>query len=203
METKRRKMQRPIIFFENKCQQAVWEIVLKDEIGAGFWSKVKFDTTKYLFAKTYVFPKKPGISFQPALTSFYFDNLDFLADNGYYIAIIMKLVERYDIELQDLARLAMFAESFVATDPKDNNSTYRRVQVSYFPIDERNVPPEYRESLLETVKYFRNLGITMEDVVQTLKDEPKTEKEIRKCLIGISELLKTKVSLKELGLENN
>lgn len=197
--TKRvKKIERPIIFFENKDQQVIWECLLKEEILTGFWSKVKFNTVPYISSKTYVFPKMPGISFSRSSTSFYFNNLDFLKEQGYYIAVLLKLNREFDLEISDLKRLSILAESFIMTDFKDDNSTYRRIQVSYFDTNDRQVPEDYKASIRETELYFRNLGVDLKRVAEVLKDEPIELVEIRKNMLRMSEVLKLKVDLSKI-----
>jgi hypothetical protein len=193
-----KKQQRPIILWENKTQLAIWEIVLKGEIDAGFWSKSKFPTIPYLTATAIVYPKKPGTTIVPSIIGFNFGSKEFNSEQGYYIGIIMKLVERFDLEIQDLHKLAVFADSLVMVDYKDDNSDYRRIQVSRANISERNIPEEYKNTLGETVKYFRNLGVDMNDVTACLIDEPFTKTQIRRVLDRMSIILKTKVDYEEL-----
>ncbi len=195
---RRKKLLSPMIFFENKIQQAVWECILKDEVDSGFWANVNFEKNYYLISKSFVYPEKSGISFHPQLMSFYFDNLDFVKENGYYISVVMKLASRYDISIRELKMLAGYVESFIMINLDDNNSDYRRVQVGIVPIDQRNVPSEYKEMLRETETYFRNLGISMEDVVKTLKTDPCTALEIRKMLREISALMKNNVDISDI-----
>lgn len=191
-----RKVERPYIFFENKTQHAIWECVLKEEIASGFWANVKFDKLPYLSAHSYPFPKRVGVTFVPQLMSFYFDNLEFVRENGYYIAMIMKLVDRFTLEPADVLKLAMYAEGFISVDFHDDNSDYRRVQVHYFTVEE--APEMYRTSFQATVDYFKNKGIDMKDVADALRDEPIKVKAVRKLLIEISEVLKKKVDIADI-----
>lgn len=191
-----RKVERPYIFFENKVQHAVWECILKEEIASGFWANVKFDKLPYLSAHAYPFPKRVGVTFTPQLMSFYFDNLDFVRENGYYIAMVMKLAETYVLEPVDILRLAMYAEGFISVDFHDDNSDYRRVQVKYFSVEE--APEMYQKSFQTTVDYFKNKGIEMEHVAETLRDNPIPAKKVRKLLIQISEILKKKVDISDI-----
>ena len=194
-----KKQQRGLILWENKYQQYIWEVLIKEEVDTGFWSKAKFDTFPYISANSFVFPQKPGISFPPSMTSFNFISKKFLEEKGYFVAMLVKLITRYDISPQDMKRLAVHADSFISIDFKDNNTDYRRVQVSYFDPKDRNVTEDYKKMLEEEYSYFRNLGISMEDVVKTIKDEPLTVLQIRKILIRMGEITRTKVDLQEVA----
>jgi len=191
-----RKIERPYIFFKTKIQLAVWECVLKEEISSGFWSNVKFDRLPYLSANAYYFPKRVGVTFQPQLMSFYFDNLEFVKEHGYFVSIVMKLAERYELEPSDILKLALYAESFVSIDFKDDNSDYRRIQVKYFSVEE--APEMYRNSFQNTVDYFKNKGVEMKDVADTLRNEPIKEKQIRSVLREIAEIIKQKVDISDI-----
>jgi len=198
-DRKVRKEIPPMIFFENVSQQAVWECILKDEIDSGFWHKVRFEKHRYLLARTFVYPKQPGISFPPSQMSFYFDNMDFINDNGYFIAMVMKLAETYKLEMKELVTLAKYVERFIMIDFHDENANYRRIQVGYIPPSQlQSLPENQREIYKQTEDYFQNRGILMEDVVNVLKDKPKTVKEVRKIMLEISEVLKKKVDLSEI-----
>jgi len=193
-----RKQQRPVILWKNKVQMAVWEILIKSEIEVGFWSNAKFDTFPYLTATSAVFTQMPGISFVPSLVSFNLMSAKFTRDQGYYIAVIMKLVQKYDLTMKDYYRLAVFGESFVNIDYRDNNNSYRRSQVADFKIEDRNVAEDYKGTLMQEVAYFRNLGIDMEKVPDVLRDDPYSATDVNILLKGMSEVLRTKVDLEEV-----
>ena len=192
------KQQRPIILWSNRVYLSVWEIIIKGEIEAGFWSKSKFNTVPYLVASAIIYPKSPGTTIIPSLVGFNFASKKFTAEHGYYVSIIIKLALRYDISIEDLRKLVVFADSLIAIDYMDDNSDYRRVQVTHTDISEKNIPDEYKNTLGEQIKYFRNLGIDMNDVVFTLRDQPLTKTQIRKVLDGMSRELKKVVKHEDL-----
>lgn len=188
----------PLIFFELREQQAVWECILKDEIDAGVWANVKFEKNRYLLAKTFVKSDFRGITFPPSQMSFYFDNIEFVKENGYYIALVMKLARAYILTVDEMKSLAQYVESFIMTDFKDDNSNYRRIQVMRVDIDSRNVPETHKEAYRQTEAYFKNRGIDMEHVIKTIKHEPITVKEVRKLLVDLSALIKEKADITAL-----
>lgn len=198
-ERKVRKEATPVIFFNTVVQQAVWECVLKDEIDSGFWHKVRFEKHRYLLARTFVYPNNAGISFPPSLMSFYFDNMDFINDHGYYIAMVMKLAESYKLEIEELVTLAKYVERFIMIDFHDENANYRRIQVGYIPPEQlQSLPESEREIYVQTEAYYSNRGILMKDVVNVLKDKPKSVKEVRKLMNELSEILKNKVDIAKI-----
>lgn len=189
-----KKAQRPIIMWENKIQLAIWELLLKGEIEAGFWSKSKFETLPYLSSTAIVYNKAPGTTITPSLIGFNFGSKKFTAEQGYYVAMIIKLVIRFDLSIEDLQKLLMFADSLVSIDFLDDNSEYRRIQVSKSVINENEMP----EAVRETISYFKNLGVDINEVSVCLRDKPFNRTQIRKVLDGMSEVLKTKVEFEEL-----
>jgi hypothetical protein len=196
--SKVKKQERPVILWKNKVQMAIWEIIVKSEIEVGFWSNAKFDTFPYLTATSAVFPQMPGISFVPSLVSFNLVSKKFTRDHGYYAAIIMKLVNTYDLTMKDYYRLAVFAESFVTIDYRDDNNSYRRSQVVDFNIKDRNITDDYKDTLAKEIAYFRNLGIDMEKVPGVLKDNPYSSRDVAVTLKDMSEVLRTKVDLQKV-----
>ena len=187
----------PVIFFENRMQQAVWECVLKDQIDTGFWSKVRFEKNRYILAKTFTHSAEPGISFPPSQTSFYFDNLDFVSEEGYYVSLVMKLAENFSLEMAELKILAGYVESFILVDFKDDNSNYRRIQVGRTAPDQLNISEDQKEIYRNTEAYFKNKGVDMDRVITVMKDKPFSVKEVRHMLVAISEVLKKKVDLEK------
>jgi len=185
----------PVIFFENRMQQAVWECILRDQIDTGFWSKVRFEKNRYILAKTFTHSAEPGISFPPSQTSFYFDNLDFVAEEGYYVAMVMKLAENFSLDMEELRMLAGYVESFILVDFLDDNSNYRRIQVGRTPPDLLNISEDQKQIYKDTEAYFRNRGVEMDRVISVMKNDPFSVKEVRHMLVSISEVLKKRVDL--------
>jgi hypothetical protein len=140
----------------------------------------------------------PGISFVPSLVSFNLVSKKFTRDHGYYAAIIMKLVNTYDLTMKDYYRLAVFAESFVTIDYRDDNNSYRRSQVVDFNIKDRNITDDYKDTLAKEIAYFRNLGIDMENIPGVLKDNPYSSRDVAVTLKDMSEVLRTKVDLQKV-----
>ena len=190
-----KKAQRPIIMWENKVQLAIWELILKGEVEAGHWSKSKFNTLPYLAATPIVYTKAPGTTITPSLLGFNFGSKEFMAEQGYYVSMIIKLAMRFDLAIEDLQQLVVFADSLVAIDFHDDNSDYRRIQVSKSKIDPSNVP----ETVATTISYFRNLGVDINEVSVCLRDNPLSRTQIRKVLHGMSKVLKTKIEFDELA----
>ena len=172
---------------------------MKDEIDCGFWSNAKFDTFPYMTANSFVFPKKPGISFPPSMTSFNFISKVFIEDKGYFVAMLVKLIERYDLSIEDMKRLSFHADSFISIDFMDNNSDYRRVQVSYFDPMDRNITDSHREMMLTEYAYFKNLGVDMKEVADVIKHEPLTVLQTRKILLRMGEITRKSVDLNEVA----
>jgi len=197
-QRKFRKQVKPTILWKNKIQLAIWEIVLKDEIMTGHWCKAKFDINSYISAQSTIFASYTGTTITPSQLGFNFGSNEFLAIQGYFISIVIKLTQRYDLSIDELKTLSNFAESLVETDFKDDNSDYRRVQVKAFDINDRNITPEYAGDLLNIIKYFRNKGIEMDDVISVLKKQPLTKKQIKKVMNDMSSIIKHKISLDKL-----